>query len=650
MLEIKCTALPQIRLRHRILLVVLTLLLSLVTLVSVPTDVFGAETFPRLANIYFGSLDDIDLELMARWDVLVLSKRSTFFFQSQMDSIRALNPDIRILVHMPIGYWGDWLEPPVNAEVVYALNENNWWMLNTEGERAMMDFGSSLINVTTWCPENGEGQKLCDWLPQFIAENVGPGGAWDGIFLDYCMDDIAWANAWIEHPLDANLDGIPDDEDALNAAWRAGEESLVANLRELVGDDYVLVTNGNNTFYDICNGSTRENFPHMHGGWYRNITDPGYGYLAIDSLYHPERVNILNSIWTGPVGLYGPLGDDTFEQKIRFYFTSALVFGDGYFSFDGGLGLPAHSQTWWHELYDIELGNARGGAWKPTAFPGDAAWVELGHMVRARRFERGVAVVNPSSSSQNVRLAGFYYDQSSWNGMFYSLSGVRQEVTIPSCSGDILIGSGWMLEAPAGLAAAALDAEGVRVSWDRVPGASSYAIYRSHSGTVTGNPRALVAVVEGYSFLDREAIPSAVYYYEVAPIDAYDCEGRASLPVTVSMAPEDDPAREERIDGSYGRETVLLGCAPHPIRDSTTIQFDIADDERWAAARGVTLIIYDVVGRVVRRLLDEPLEPGSHFVEWDGTSDEGARVSSGCYFYALSLPEKTFTGKMLVIN
>jgi flagellar hook assembly protein FlgD len=51
----------------------------------------------------------------------------------------------------------------------------------------------------------------------------------------------------------------------------------------------------------------------------------------------------------------------------------------------------------------------------------------------------------------------------------------------------------------------------------------------------------------------------------------------------------------------------------------------------------VHLLIYDVAGRLVRRLVDVPLEAGRHEVQWDGRDEAGRRLESGTYFFELRL-------------
>jgi hypothetical protein len=72
---------------------------------------------------------------------------------------------------------------------------------------------------------------------------------------------------------------------------------------------------------------------------------------------------------------------------------------------------------------------------------------------------------------------------------------------------------------------------------------------------------------------------------------------------------------------------------PNPFNPSTVISFTLARGE------SVNLAIYDLRGRVVRRLVDGGALPaGSHDVAWDGRGDDGRSVAAGVYLYSLRTP------------
>jgi hypothetical protein len=66
---------------------------------------------------------------------------------------------------------------------------------------------------------------------------------------------------------------------------------------------------------------------------------------------------------------------------------------------------------------------------------------------------------------------------------------------------------------------------------------------------------------------------------------------------------------------------------PNPFNPRTTISYQIKDNCR------VNLTIYDMLGRVVKTLVDENQTPGYRSVVWDGRDIKGNTVASGVYFY-----------------
>ena len=89
----------------------------------------------------------------------------------------------------------------------------------------------------------------------------------------------------------------------------------------------------------------------------------------------------------------------------------------------------------------------------------------------------------------------------------------------------------------------------------------------------------------------------------------------------------------------------LGAAAPNPFNPSTTIPFEVGRPAR------VRLVIYDVLGRAVRTLVDRRVEAGSHRVAWDGRDDASVRQPSGVYFYRLEVDgAPVATRKMVMLK
>lgn len=76
---------------------------------------------------------------------------------------------------------------------------------------------------------------------------------------------------------------------------------------------------------------------------------------------------------------------------------------------------------------------------------------------------------------------------------------------------------------------------------------------------------------------------------------------------------------------------ILYQNYPNPFNPETTIRFQIGSPQK------VSLVIYDILGRKVRTLINNNMLPGVHAIKWDGRNKEGSSASSGIYFYRLKV-------------
>ena len=93
--------------------------------------------------------------------------------------------------------------------------------------------------------------------------------------------------------------------------------------------------------------------------------------------------------------------------------------------------------------------------------------------------------------------------------------------------------------------------------------------------------------------------------------------------------------------GDGPRGPLMLWNAPNPFRGSTDIMFQLT------GRNDVRLAVFDVSGRRVKTLVNEPLEAGSHAVPWNGMDDLGQQVAPGIYMYRLEAGPLLKVGKAL---
>ncbi|MGB2698008.1 MAG: dockerin type I domain-containing protein, partial [Candidatus Zixiibacteriota bacterium] len=83
---------------------------------------------------------------------------------------------------------------------------------------------------------------------------------------------------------------------------------------------------------------------------------------------------------------------------------------------------------------------------------------------------------------------------------------------------------------------------------------------------------------------------------------------------------------------------------PNPFNPHTLINYALPQDAK------VSLVIYNVLGRKVKTLVNEYQTAGFQSAEWDGTNDNGSVTSSGIYFYKLVAGDYNQTKKMVMLK
>jgi len=83
---------------------------------------------------------------------------------------------------------------------------------------------------------------------------------------------------------------------------------------------------------------------------------------------------------------------------------------------------------------------------------------------------------------------------------------------------------------------------------------------------------------------------------------------------------------------------------PNPFNPNTTIEFAIPEDSY------VNLSVYDIMGRLVKTIVDKKINAGYYQVDWDGTDQDSLHVSASLYIYVLKNNKVTITKKMIMMK
>ena len=113
-----------------------------------------------------------------------------------------------------------------------------------------------------------------------------------------------------------------------------------------------------------------------------------------------------------------------------------------------------------------------------------------------------------------------------------------------------------------------------------------------------------------------------------------DCEG-----VCNGEAINCDQLNAEIVD-----DFILINAYPNPFNPSTIIKFSLHKSDNAA------LIIYDIKGKEINRILDKYLVENTYEIEWDGLDDNGNYVPSGIYMVNLITNNRFYSRKVTLIK
>ena len=83
---------------------------------------------------------------------------------------------------------------------------------------------------------------------------------------------------------------------------------------------------------------------------------------------------------------------------------------------------------------------------------------------------------------------------------------------------------------------------------------------------------------------------------------------------------------------------------PNPFNPITTLRYDLPENSH------VTITIYDMLGRNIKKLINQTQDAGYKSVIWNATNDYGKPVSAGIYLYQIHAGEYIQTKKMVLLK
>lgn len=110
------------------------------------------------------------------------------------------------------------------------------------------------------------------------------------------------------------------------------------------------------------------------------------------------------------------------------------------------------------------------------------------------------------------------------------------------------------------------------------------------------------------------------------------------LPTSVEII-ENFQNKKLRMDAYF-----LYPTYPNPFNSSTTLEFYLPK------AQYAELNIFDILGRKVKNIISDKLDPGKHSKTWNGSDEKGNMVATGIYFVRMIAGEFKQSRKILLIK
>ena len=83
---------------------------------------------------------------------------------------------------------------------------------------------------------------------------------------------------------------------------------------------------------------------------------------------------------------------------------------------------------------------------------------------------------------------------------------------------------------------------------------------------------------------------------------------------------------------------------PNPFNPVTSLRYDLPEDGL------VSITIYDMMGRIVKTLVNSSQTAGYKFIQWNSTNNRNEPVSAGLYLYTIQAGEFRQTKKMVLLK
>ncbi len=176
-----------------------------------------------------------------------------------------------------------------------------------------------------------------------------------------------------------------------------------------------------------------------------------------------------------------------------------------------------------------------------------------------------------------------------------------------------------------------------RLTWNALgaDNISHYVVYRDTTEVFVPSPMKALATIDHPGTVFEDA-PGMECYYLVAAVDEMGYSGGYSAQVSTAGSISAAGGSE------LPRNLAIAKVVPNPFNPRTTLSYEVPRTGR------IELAVYDIKGRLVKRLVSGTVQAGRHTVSWSGQDSHGRAVAAGVYFARMSDGRTATTSKMVL--
>ena len=173
----------------------------------------------------------------------------------------------------------------------------------------------------------------------------------------------------------------------------------------------------------------------------------------------------------------------------------------------------------------------------------------------------------------------------------------------------------------------------IGIEWELTDHLDTFALYSDSIGAELGDGynRAWEKFEDG-NYNDFGCILSPSYCW------GYDID------MWIGAVHSSDVVAIDNYDVIFPDRLMMRTAYPNPFNPVTSLRYDLPQNEM------INITIYDMMGRIVKTLVNGSQTAGFKSVQWNATNDRNEAVSAGLYLYSIQAGDFRQTKKMLLLK